>query len=173
MWVSPRITAVPTRWLRLLICSSNIKFPILPGANAVQREFMNLSSCTYTPMLSTCESALFKLFAYVTSANPPFLHSHVYPIFTGTSVKTRWPRPPWARPSRREAASDWSPRKTSSQRGGLPHQWHRPLQRGRLNGRYVGGRSLKERSSCPQVWKSLKLNLLGSKFYSVQNQLKI
>lgn len=46
-------------------------------------------------------------------------------ISTGTSVRARWPRPQWLRPSRREAASDWSPRKSSAQRGGLLLLHHR------------------------------------------------
>lgn len=137
MWVSPRITAVSTRWLRLQIRSSNIKFPILPATNAVQREFVSLSSCTYSPMLYMWISSLHRaLCLYNKSSGPsqPRL-SH---FFTGTSAKTRWPRPPWARPSRREAVCDWSPRKTSSRKGSLPVHQHHLLQWGRLKGQICG-----------------------------------
>lgn len=78
----------------------------------------------------------------------------------GISAKTMWPRPPWARPSRREAVSGWSPERTSSPRGGRPLRSHHPLQRGgstvRLCGRLFGEDEV-ELPSGLKVWSELFL----------------
>lgn len=113
MWVSPTAT-----WLGY--ASATLNFPsYLVLMLSRESWWIHLLAPT------TCASALFELFWLCN-----VWRSSVYPIFTDTSAKTMWPRPPWARPSRRGAASDWSPRKPSSPRGSHWRQRNHLLQRG-------------------------------------------
>lgn len=114
LWVC--VPGLPKMTLCSVICFSIIKFPIPADSDAAQRLYE--SRWRDSPVLPACESDcaiwLFKQFLQVIHSS----HIQINPTSTGTSARSRWPRPHWVRPSRGEAVSAWSPRNSLSQRGG-------------------------------------------------------
>lgn len=166
MWVSPRITAVSTRWLRLQIRSSNIKFPILPATNAVQREFVSLSSCTYSPMLYMWFSSLHRaLCLYNKSSGPsqPRL-SHFSQV---PQQRRGGPGLPEQGPAGGRQCATGHQGKLLLEKEVCRCTNTTCFREVGWRDRYVGGCWGQERSSCPQVCK--KTEIISSRLRVLHN----